>query len=312
MSVPVAVGIDVGGTHLRAGRVGHDGLVGPVLRRPSEVEDVGALVTTILGALDDLEAGTGADLPVGIGMAGLVDREGRLRYGPNVRVREVPLAELVTDALGPRRTVRVLNDASAAVVGEHRAGAARGHDDVVMFTLGTGVGGGVITGGRLLEGAYGLAGELGHLVIAMGGRPALSGVPGTVEAYASGTAITTEAEEAVTSGLAGARPADAPAVVAAARAGEAWALAVLEQVGARLGVAIASVVAVVDPSIVVIGGGAGDAAGPFLLPAARTAFVANLMGAEHRPVAPVVAAALGDDAGVIGAGLVAADAAADR
>jgi glucokinase len=176
-----------------------------------------------------------------------------------------------------------------------------------MFTLGTGVGGGVVVDGRLLEGAHGLAGELGHLVIEQGGRDAPSGVDGTVEAYASGAAMEREASAAVAAGLAGARAADAPAVVAAASAGEAWALAVLEQVGARLGVAIASVVAVVDPSIVVVGGGAGQAAAPFLLPAARASFIAHLMGAAHRPVAPVVAADLGDDAGVIGAALLAAD-----
>lgn len=309
MSGAVAVGIDVGGTHLRAGLVGPDGLIGQVLRRTSEVDEAGALVAGIVGVLGELDAGAGSDLPVGLGMAGLVDRDGRLRYGPNVGVRETPLAALLVAELGAQRTVRVVNDASAAVVGEHRAGAARGHRDVVMFTLGTGVGGGVIVDGRLLEGAHGFAGELGHLVIAEGGRDAPSGIRGTVEAYASGTAIEREAGEAMAAGIAGARTADAPAVVAAAAAGEPWALAVLERVGARLGVAIASVVSVLDPSVVVVGGGAGDAAAAFLLPAARDAFARHLMGASHRPLVPVVPAELGDDAGVIGAALLAADAA---
>ena len=309
MSGAVAVGIDVGGTHLRAGLVGPDGLIGQVLRRTSEVDEAGALVAGVVDVLGELDAGAGSDLPVGLGMAGLVDRDGRLRYGPNVGVRETPLAALLVAELGAQRTVRVVNDASAAVVGEHRAGAARGHRDVVMFTLGTGVGGGVIVDGRLLEGAHGFAGELGHLVIAEGGRDAPSGIRGTVEAYASGTAIEREAGEAMAAGIAGARTADAPAVVAAAAAGEPWALAVLERVGARLGVAIASVVSVLDPSVVVVGGGAGDAAAAFLLPAARDAFAMHLMGASHRPLVPVVPAELGDDAGVIGAALLAADAA---
>jgi glucokinase len=307
MSAAIAVGIDVGGTHLRAGRVGPDGLIGTTLRRASEVDDGDALIAEIVGVLDELGEGAASHLPVGLGMAGLVDREGRLRYGPNVGVRETPLAALLVAALGGQRSVRVVNDASAAIVAEHRVGAARGHRDVVMFTLGTGVGGGVISDGRLVEGAHGFAGELGHLVIVEDGRDAPSGVRGTVEAYASGTAIEREAEEAVAAGLAGARVADAPTVVRAAGAGEPWALAVLEQVGTRLGVAIASVVSVLDPSIVVIGGGAGDAAGAFILPAARASFVANLMGAAHRPIAAVVPAELGDDAGVIGAGLLAAD-----
>jgi glucokinase len=310
-SAPVAVGIDIGGTHLRAGLVGVHGLAGPVLRRGSAVDRAERLVTDVLAVLVELGAGPGPGLPVGLGMAGLVDRDGRLRYGPNVGVREVPLAQLLRDALGPRRTVRVVNDASAAVVGEHRAGAARGHRDVVMFTLGTGVGGGVIVDGRLLAGAHGFAGELGHLIIHEGGRDAASGIPGTVEAYTSGTAIERESAEAVAAGVAGARATDAPGVVAAATAGEPWALAVLERVGTRLGIAIASVVTVLDPSLVVVGGGAGDAAAEFVLPVARTAFAAHLMGAAHRPIPEVVAAQLGDDAGVIGAGLLAADVSED-
>lgn len=304
----LAVGIDVGGTHLRAGRVGAAGVVGAVLRRRSEVDDPEALLAALVAVLEELGAGPGPGLPVGLGMAGLVDREGRLRFGPNVGVRELPLAALLRGALGAGRTVRVVNDASAAVVGEHRVGAARGHRDVVLLTLGTGVGGGVVVDGRLLEGAHGFAGELGHLIIAEGGRDAPSGIAGTVEAYTSGTAIGREAQEAVTAGLPGARAVDAPGVLAAARSGEPWALAVLERVGVRLGVAIASVVSVLDPSIVVVGGGAGDAAAPFILPAARDAFARNLMGADHRPLAPIVAAALGDDAGLIGAGLLAVEA----
>ena len=308
MSVPVAVGIDVGGTHLRAGVIDADGAVGPVARRASEVEDAGTLIASVVDVLDELGAGRGSSLPVGLGMAGLIDHDGVIRYGPNVGVRAAPLAHLLREALADeRRTVRVVNDASAAVVGEHRAGAAQGHRDVVMFTLGTGVGGGAIVDGRPLSGAHGFAAEFGHLVIAEGGRDAPSGVRGTVEAYASGTAIGQESVEAVAAGLAGARPLDAPGVVAAAAAGEAWALAVLELVGTRLGIAIASVIAVLDPSIVVIGGGAGEAASAFVLPAARAALRANVMGAEHRPLPSIVPAQLGDDAGVIGAGLIAAD-----
>jgi glucokinase len=176
-----------------------------------------------------------------------------------------------------------------------------------MLTLGTGVGGGAIVDGRLLEGAHGFASELGHLIIAEGGRDAPSGVRGTVESYASGKALAVEAAEAVAVGLAGARPLDARGVVAAAVAGEAWALEVLERVGSRLGIAIASIVEVLDPSIVVIGGGVGDAACSFLLPAVRRAFEAHLVGSAHRPLPSIVAAELGDDAGVIGAGLLAAD-----
>jgi len=301
----IGVGLDVGGTHLRAALVGADGLVGPVLRGRSVTDDATVLVGDVLRQLVELEQGPGGDLPVGLGVAGLVDRDGSLRYGPNVGLRDAPLGRLLGTALG--RSVRVVNDASAAVVGEHRVGAARGHDDVVMLTLGTGVGGGAIVAGRLLEGAHGMAGELGHLVIVEGGRDAPSGIEGTVEAYVSGTAIAREARAAVEAGAAGARAVDAPQVVAAARAGEAWAHELLATVGRRLGITIASVVAVLDPAIVVVGGGAGEAAAPWLLPAARDAFAAHLMGAAHRPAVGIVPAELGDDAGVIGAALLAAE-----
>ena len=301
----IGVGLDVGGTHLRAALVGADGLVGPVLRGRSVTDDATVLVGDVLRQLEELGQGPGGDLPVGLGVAGLVDRDGSLRYGPNVGLRDAPLGRLLGAALG--RSVRVVNDASAAVVGEHRIGAARGHDDVVMLTLGTGVGGGAIVAGRLLEGAHGMAGELGHLVIVEGGRDAPSGIAGTVEAYVSGTAIGREARAAVEAGAAGARAVDAPEVVAAARAGEPWAHELLATVGRRLGITIASVVAVLDPAIVVVGGGAGEAAAPWLLPAARDAFAAHLMGAAHRPAVAIVPAELGDDAGVIGAALLAAE-----
>lgn len=308
MNRSIAVGVDVGGTHLRAGMIGPEGHIDAVVRQRSEVDDAAMLVRSVLGALEELGAGRGHDLPVGLGMAGLVDRDGRLRYGPNVGLRDAPLARLLRDGLQDGdRTVRVVNDGAAAVVGEHRAGAGRGHDDVVMFTLGTGVGGGAIVDGRLLEGAHGFASELGHLVIAEGGRDAPSGIRGTVEAYASGAAIAQEAQEAVAAGIVGAHATDARGVVAAAAAGEPWAAEALERVGVRLGVAVASVVSVLDPSIVIIGGGAGDAAADRLLPPASAAFAAHLMGAHHRPLPPLVAAQLGDDAGMIGAGLLAAD-----
>jgi glucokinase len=296
-----AVGIDVGGTHLRVAVVSVDGTASEVVREPSSVASGTALVASLLAALDALGEGANGHLPVGVGLAGLVDRSGRLLYGPNVGVRDTPVAALLADALG--RPVRVVNDASAAVLAEHRAGAARGHDDVVMLTLGTGVGGGAVVAGRLLEGAHGMAGEFGHLVIAAGGRDAPSGVPGTLEAYASGPALERDAVEALAAGVPGAAALDAPGVVSAARDGAPWALRLIERIGHHVGIGAASLAAALDPAIVVIGGGAGQAMAPFLLDAARRSFRSHLMGADMRPPVPLVAAELGDDAGLIGAGL---------
>jgi glucokinase len=207
---------------------------------------------------------------------------------------------------GPRRQRCLSGEWSR----EHRVGAARGHHDVVMFTLGTGVGGGVIserTGSS--RGRNGFAGELGHLVI-------VAGRPRTHRAESAGPSRRTRrGRRSSVRRRRRSRPdsADARVAVDASQVVSSCScqaspgrLAVLEQVGTRLGVAIASVVSVLDPSIVVIGGGAGDAAAHVtcclpLVPRSRT----NLMGAAHRPIAAVVPAELGDDAGVIGAGLLA-------
>jgi glucokinase len=317
-SEPVAIGVDVGGTHLRAGVVGSDGRVTRLVRRRSDVEDPAALVASVVAAVTEVSTGaTGGDdgaalpggfpgLPIGLGFAGLVTSDGDFLYGPNVGVRETPLRVLLEQATG--RKVHVLNDATAAVVAEQRVGSARGHDDVVMLTLGTGVGGGVVSGGRLLTGGNGLASELGHIIVEDGGRAAASGIRGTLEGYVSGAAIERAALEAAARGDTGGPALDAPGVVAAAVQGEEWAVSILSEVGHWLAVGIASIASVLDPTLVVIGGGAGVATAPWTLPVVRTELPALLIGGHVRPTIEVVVAGLGDDAGLIGAALAAGDA----
>jgi glucokinase len=316
-SAPVAIGVDVGGTHLRAGAVSVHGEVSRLVRRRSDVDDPAALVASIAAAVEEVSADVGAGggttpvpllgaLPVGLGFAGLVTREGGFLYGPNVGVGVTPLRALLSDATG--RRVHVLNDATAAVIAEQRVGAARGHDDVVLLTLGTGVGGGAISGGQVLLGAHGLAAELGHIIIEDGGRPAPSGIRGTLEGYASGRAVAHAAAEAAARGEVGARALDASGVVAAATDGEAWAVALLEDVGHWLAVGVASLAAVLDPTIVVIGGGAGLAMAPWVLPVVRAELPELLLGGRVRPAIEVTSAALGDEAGLVGAALAASDA----
>lgn len=302
--VDAAVGVDVGGTHLRGAVVGRGGALGPVRRRRSRTADGAALVADVAAAADDLDPS--GSLPLGVGMAGLVDRDGRFLYGPNVGVRDLPLAADLRTATG--RAVTVLNDATAAVVGEHRLGAARGHDDVVMLTLGTGVGGGLVVGGRLVHGAHGLAAELGHVIIDDGGRDAPSGIAGTLEGYVAGGAVERAAAAAAARGVPGARAVDAVGVLAAAAAGEGWATTLLAEAGHRLGVGLASLVNALDPGVVVIGGGFGTAAAALLLPAAERALATHVLGGSHRRLPVVRVAALGDDAGLLGAGLAALDA----
>jgi len=258
---PVAVGVDVGGTHLRTAVVGPDGLRGEVRRDRSRTDDGATLVADLAAAAAAVDP-SGA-LPLGLGMAGLVAPDGHFLYGPNVGVADLPLATLVAAATG--RRVTVLNDATAAV--------------------------------------------LGHVIVEDGGREAPSGIRGTLEGYASGEAVARAAAAAAARGVPGARSLDAVGVVAAAAAGEEWAVALLGDAGRWLGVALATLVNVLDPDVVVVGGGFGTAAAPWVLPAATAALAARVLGGDRRVVPPVRVAALGDDAGLLGAGLAALDAA---
>ena len=311
MSEAVAVGIDVGGTKLVAATVAADGevLERRRLRTPASAAD--RLVTSLHELADEL----GPELPLGIGIAGLVTPEGVIRYGPNIDVRDLDLA----GELGRVRAseVRVLNDASAATLGEQRAGAARGYEDVLLLTLGTGVGGGVVVGGRLVQGAHGFAGEVGHLIVFEGGRQCPCGNRGCLEAYSSGRALGRMAEERLAdldraSSLRGIEEVTGKAVSEAAASDDALAREVLAEAGHWLGVGLASLVNVLDPAVVLVGGGAMERAAPAMFPPAAVAMKERLVGSAWREPPTLQRASLGDDAGMIGAALFAADAAAAR
>lgn len=306
MSDPVAVGLDVGGTKLVGCTIDAGGRVLARARRttPQDGEGLMSTVDAVVGELDP-----GGRLPVGVAIAGLIDQAGVFRYGPNVAARDLPVADRLATTLA--RPVMVVNDASAAAVAEQRAGVAAGFDDVVMFTLGTGVGGGVIARGRLVEGHHGMAGELGHVIVEDGGRHCPCGTAGCIEAYASGRAIEAAARARFEGGtpdiIDPATPLTGRAVVAAAEAGVAEAIEVLEEAGRWLGVAIASMVSAFDPGIVVVGGGAGVATARWVVPAARASVAERLFGRGWREPVTIEPAALGDDAGMIGAAMLALD-----
>jgi glucokinase len=310
----VAIGIDIGGTKLVAAVLDAEGRVLERLRRQTPAGDAEQLVDDLHGLIGDLDAdrrgGPGAGLPIGVGIAGLVTPSGMVRYGPNIDVHDLDLARLLAERSG--RPSLVLNDASAAALGEQRVGAARGHRDVVMLTLGTGVGGGVVVGGHLLTGANGFGGELGHLLVDDGGRPCPCGNRGCVEAYASGTAIGRRAQqrladEPVDSLLREVEEITGRDVTLAARDGDELAREVLVEAGEWLGVALAGLVNALDPEVVLVGGGAAAQTATWMLPAAREAMAERIIGHAWRSPPPVEPAALGDDAGMVGAGLAAAD-----
>ena len=292
---PQAIGIDVGGTKAAAVRVGASGdvLAHAVVDTPAA--DVPALLAAML------EVATAVHTPevsaVGVGAAGLVETAtGRVRYAPNLAWREVDLRE-VLDGLGA--PIVVDNDCTTATLGELLVGAGRGVDTFLYVGVGTGIGGGLVHDGALVRGAHGFAGEIGHLIVEPDGARCGCGNRGCWETVASGSALSRLGRERLGAS------ADGPAVVAAAREGNAAARSVLEDVGRRLGEGIAGLINVLDPELVIVGGGAAAGAGDLLLAPARDACAAAVEGAGHRPDVPLVPAMLGADAAAIGAGLYA-------
>ena len=245
-----------------------------------------------------------------MGAAGLVDEtRSVVRFAPNLGWREQPLRQLLEAATD--LPVVVENDANAAAWAEYRFGAARGRDDVVMVTVGTGIGGALILGGQLYRGGFGLAGEIGHLVLDPDGPPCGCGRRGCWEQFASGNALLRDARaraaddrvgaklllslgDGTPEGVAGAH------ITTAAKRGDPVALAVFAHAGYWLGRGMAELAAVLDPRCYVVGGGVSEA-GDLLLAPARAAFAEHLMGSGVRPPAEILIAELGNLAGLVGA-----------
>jgi glucokinase len=248
---------------------------------------------------------------VGLGIPATIDRErGVAVSAVNLPIRDLPIRDLASERTGLPAFVD--NDANVAALAEHLYGAARGADNVVMLTIGTGIGGGLILDGEVYRGATGAAAELGHTVIEIDGPPCQGNCPGRgcVETLASGTALGREGRQAAEREpgsalgkmLAEGHEIDGRAVTEAAVAGDAAATAVFDLIGTRLGVALASFANIFDPELIVIGGGV-IAAGDLLLEPARRELRARALQPMSRT--PVVAAELGEDAGMIGAAAMA-------
>lgn len=310
----VMLGADIGGTKIAVGQVDRDGrLRGDLLRFPSATGGQDALVESIIAALEQGREGAGATEVAGIGLAcaGTVDRvRGSIVVSPNLPLVDAPLVELVGGALG--LPVVLDNDANLAALAEARVGAAAGRRQVIMLTLGTGVGGGLILDGRLYHGATGAAGELGHMVVRAGGEPCRCGSRGCLEAYASGRALERLARNLAHEGAPGSRALaelavrdelDGEAVGRLAQQGDPGALAAVEEVGRWLGVGLGSLVNIFNPEMIVVGGGLGTL-GELVLGPARPVMIQTGLS-PNKDAVRVVPAALGNKAGALGAGLLA-------
>jgi glucokinase len=291
MTMSTAVGVDVGGTKAVAALVAPDATVlsREIVETPAE--DVPAVLKamyTVATAVADSSA-----VAIGVGAAGLVELgTGRMRFAPNIAWRDADLREPLAPLGLP---TFIDNDCTAASVGEMLAGAGRGVSDFLYAGVGTGIGGGIVSGGEVIRGAHGFAGEIGHFVVEPGGPLCGCGQHGCFETVASGSAITRLGRERL--GL------DGYGVVAAARRAEPAATAILTEVGERLGQGLAGLANILDPELIVVGGGAASGAGDLLLEPARRVFAETIQGAAYRPPVPIVPAAFGADAVAIGAAL---------
>ena len=303
-----AIGIDIGGTKIAGALVDESGNILRELRVPTPADDPKALTEAVAELIRELAVGQEV-LGAGIAAAGFIDAEqSNIVYAPNLSWRNEPFkaeVEALVDV-----PVILENDANAAGWAEYRFGAGRGYKHMVMLTIGTGVGGAVIADSRMLRGGFGIAGELGHIRVVPDGRLCGCGQHGCLESYGSGSALLRSARELADSDdPLGARLRELEAekgqltgaeVYAAILEKDPGALKLLAELGSWIGQAIGSLVAVLDPEIVVIGGGV-SAAGDLLLNPIREAFLKHLPARGFRPELKIVAAEFVNDAGVVGA-----------
>jgi glucokinase len=305
----LAIGVDVGGTKVAGGVVGQDGRIIEKLKRSTPAASPRQTAEVIGDVVTELLSRHAAEA-VGIGAAGFVDEtRSTVLFAPNLAWRDEPVQKEIEDRVG--MPILVENDANAAAWAEVLLGAARGHRNVMLITVGTGIGAGIIIDGELYRGRWGVAGEPGHYRVVPEGRLCGCGNRGCWEQYASGSALVAEAREFARRSpgaavrllqLGGGLPEGitGPKITLAAREGDEGALRCFGIVGRWLGEGLADLAAMLDPSCFVIGGGVSDA-GDLLVGPARMAFENGLPGRHYRQFAEIKLAELGADAGLIGA-----------
>ncbi len=309
-SVALTIGIDIGGTKVAGGVVDERGDVLASNLRPTPAEDPAATRDTIVEVAAELAAQFPQAMAIGIGAAAWIDAAGaNVLFAPNLAWHDEPLRDYVSKAVGLPTVLE--NDANVAAWAEFRFGVAQQADSMVMITVGTGIGGGIVLDGNLWRGANGIAGELGHIQSVADGHPCGCGRLGCLEQYASGNALVRFARTGAQRdprhgefllGLAGGDPAAITGrqITEAARAGDGVATDAFAQIGYWLGVAMADLAQSFDPQVLVVGGGVIDAGELLMTPIEQT-YRDQLKQRGRFPVAEVHAAQTGNTAGVVGA-----------
>jgi glucokinase len=303
------IGIDVGGTKVLGGVVTDSGEILTTLRKATPAQGGRALIECIASVARELMADNNVTA-VGISAAGFISSDRRTVLAtPNIsNWNGIDIIEQLADLLGV--PIVVENDANAAIWGEFKFGAGKGLKNLIALTLGTGVGGGIIANGQLYRGAFGIGAELGHIRLIPNGQACGCGARGCLEQYASGTALLRIAREVVAS-----NPKDSQALLSlgdgtldglkgehlttAALDEDVLAISIFNTLGDYLGAGIASLCAVLDPSHVIIGGGVIEA-GELILKPTRDSMIANMPFSGKHPLPEIVAAQLGNNAGLIG------------
>lgn len=316
--VPVGIGVDIGGTKmLGVVVVAATGEVVHTERRPTPRHDPAGLLEQLTALIEGLVEAVGTDhdpCGIGVGLPGLVDHGGRLRYGPNVPgVIDLDVVDPLEERFGLR--VEVDNDAAHAARAELAFGRARGARHAVLVTQGTGIGGALIIDGRVMRGANGFAGEPGHMLIDPNGHRCACGRRGCWETVSSGAGLVNLAGELLDEGrgrrfveLAGGdrNAVRGEHVSQAFWEGDADAVEILDRFASWVAAGIGSLVSILDPEIVILGGGLSEITEQFI-GEVRERVPPLTMGGAHRPPVDIVRAALGPDAGAIGAALSACE-----
>jgi glucokinase len=306
-----AIGVDIGGTKIAAGVVDENGVILAQTLRRTVAEDSDSVDRAVVSVCLELASQytIGA---IGLAAPGFVSSDqATVLFTPNLPWRDHPLRARVAAEFGPEVRIVVENDANAAGWAEFQFGVGRDVEDMLMLTIGTGLGGAVIIGHKLVRGAWGVAAEVGHMRVVPGGYLCGCGHKGCWEQYASGSALVRDAQAALVREpqnavrlleLAGGVPErlTGPQITLAAQEGDPLSITLLAELGRWIGEGAASVAALIDPAMVVIGGGVG-AAGDLLLGPARTGFADQLSAHGYRPEAAIHLAAMGNDAGIVGA-----------